>query len=99
MKMTIDSLSNISLPRLRFRSLDLSLYTAEVLLQGEWQMLCDEHGKVLSWRSLERARRDLSGLHVRQASLLHMSAYHEMIGLEPEQLDPLEVPLSWPVEG
>lgn len=98
MKVDVDSLLNVSLPRLRLRSLDLSLYTGEVLLEGSWWMLCDRQGRVLSWRSLEAARRELAPLQVRRASLLHMSAYHEMIGLEPEQLDPLEVPIGWPAE-
>ena len=99
MKIPLSSLANVSISRLRLRSVDLSIYTAEVLLQGHWQTLCADGGAVLSWRALDLARSDLAGLDVRQATLLHMSASHEMIGLDAEVLDPMEVPLGWPLRS
>lgn len=96
MKAFLSALENRALARLRIRSVDLGLYTAEVSLDDGWAVVCDDQGKVLQFAGMEWLRRRLGHLKVKQATLLHASAYHEMIGLEPEQIAPLEVPLSWP---
>ena len=96
MKMLISQLKNIVVGRLRIRSVDLSLYTVEVQLGGDWHVLADDVGKVLSFRSMEAVRKDLSFLQVLEATLLHASTYNEMIGIEPSRVPPMEVPIDWP---
>lgn len=96
MKVALATLENMSLSALRVRSVGLGLYTAEASLNDGWAVICDEQGKVLQFTGMEWLRRRLGHLRVEQATLLHASAYHEMIGLEAERIEPLEVPIAWP---
>lgn len=96
MKVFLDSLDGIIIPALRIRSLGLGLYTVEVQLSDGWAVVCEADGQVMRFTGVEWVRRKLSHLQVERASLHHASVYHEMIGLEEEQVAPLEVPLAWP---
>ncbi|MCH8543112.1 MAG: DUF6482 family protein [Alcanivorax sp.] len=99
MKIRLSQLRNIVIGRLRIRSVDLALYTVEVQLGGEWQVLASDTGKVLSFRSMEGARKALASLQVLEATLLHASPYNEMIGVDTAPVPPMEVPISWPAAG
>ncbi|PKM22221.1 MAG: hypothetical protein CVV10_05455 [Gammaproteobacteria bacterium HGW-Gammaproteobacteria-14] len=99
MKVYLPSLDNVVIPALRVRSLDLGLYTVEIQLSDGWAVLCEESGQVMRFTGLEWVRRKLSHLQVERASLHHASAYHEMIGLEEEQVTPLDVVIAWPGES
>ncbi|MBA3981128.1 MAG: hypothetical protein C0462_11060 [Alcanivorax sp.] len=99
MKTRVSQLKNIVVGRLRIRSVDLSLYTVEVQLGGDWHVLADDQGKVLSFRSMEAVRKELAFLQVLEATLFHASPYNEMIGIEPSRVPPMEVPIDWPGPG
>ncbi|MDF1822897.1 MAG: DUF6482 family protein [Alcanivoracaceae bacterium] len=96
MKVTAETLAERPVKRLRIRSLGLGLYTVEATLDDGWAVLCDNDGKVCQFTGMEWVRRRLAHLDVEQATLVHSSAYHEMIGLAREQVAPLEVPVDWP---
>lgn len=96
MKVTAQTLSHRRVRHLRIRSLGLGLYTVEATLDDGWAVLCDDQGKVLQFTGMEWVRRRLAHLDVERATLVHSSAYHEMIGLQQEQIAPLEVAVAWP---
>lgn len=80
---------------LRVRSTDGCIYTVEVLVDGQWYVLCDDRGTVLCYRSLQWVRRELGKLRAGKVTLLHQTAYQEMIGLPAAARDDMEVPISW----
>lgn len=96
MKVRASLLKGRSLRQLRIRSLGLGLYTVEVTLDDGWAVVCDDNDKVMQFTGMEWVRRRLAHLAVRRATLVHSSAYHEMIGLEAERVEPMEVPVEWP---
>ena len=79
----------------RLRSLEGSLYTLEVLIDGSWYVLVDDGDQVLRFRSAEAARRQFEHLRARKATLLHCSAFQEMIGLPEGGTSGLEVSIAW----
>ena len=80
---------------LRVRSTDGCIYTVELLVDGQWRVLCDDRGTVLCYRSLQWVRRKLGNLRAGKVTLLHQTAYQEMIGLPEASRDDMEVPLGW----
>ena len=84
-----------SLEKVAIRSLDLSLYLAEVELDGQRYVICHDDGRPLRAVNLVAMREMLQGLQIESLVLVQESAYDEMIG-QPTRLgsNALEVPLS-----
>lgn len=77
-------------------AIDMGTYLVEVETAAGTDMLCEQPSRPLAFRSVEQVRRRLQGLPVARATLLHASAYGEMVGLPEENVPPLELPLAWP---
>jgi hypothetical protein len=95
MKISVEELSDITIPRLSLRSVSMSLCTVEVHLDEGMHVLCDRNGKVARFNGVEHARNSLSHLQVQQAELVHDSPYDEMVGLPEGGSEPIRVPLQW----
>ena len=83
------------LEKVAIRSMDLSLYQAETVVDGVRQLIADRKGKPLRSFNLPDMKRQLAELEITELVLVHESAYDEMIG-QPgrETSNALEVPLS-----
>ena len=83
------------LEKVAIRSMDLSLYQAEVVLDGERQLIADKNGRPLRSFNLLDMKKQLAVLDIVDLVLVQDSAYDEMIG-QPGQSggNTLEVPLS-----
>ena len=81
--------------KVAIRSMDLSLYQAEVEVDGVRQLITDSKDKPLRSFNLPDMKRELAPLDIEELVLVHESAYDEMIG-QPgrEGSNALEVPLS-----
>lgn len=80
---------------LRIRSCDPELYLAEVEFDQTCYLVTDENNEVLKFRSLNAAKKPFSPLRIREAVLVHESAYDEMIG-QPDSHNRMEVRISIP---
>ncbi len=96
MKQKLSELRDLGpLQKVAIRSLELSLYLAEVELQGRRYAICDDDGRPLRAVNLVAMREMLRDLQIESLVLVQESAYDEMIG-QPlrEGSNALEVPLS-----
>jgi hypothetical protein len=83
------------LEKVAIRSMDLSLYQAEIVLDGRRQLIADKDGKPLRSFNLLDMKKQLAGLEIAELVLVQDSAYDEMIG-QPGAAggNTLEVPLG-----
>lgn len=61
-------------------SVDLSLYIAQVVIDGEEQLLAENDGKVFKRVNLLEMKRSIKGALTCPLVLRHRSAYDEMVG-------------------
>lgn len=96
MKITLSSLKlRQPIERLAIRSTELSLYLAEVEIEGERHIVCEDGGKPLRTVNLVNMREKFVDLDIREMVLVQESAYDEMIGQPArEGSNSLEVPLE-----
>ncbi len=96
MKISFDALKKRGpLQRIAIRSTELSLYLAEIELDGKPYVICDNDNKPLKSHNLVKLRDQLSELDVVELVLVQDSAYDEMIGQpEREHGNRMEVPLD-----
>ncbi|SFR66695.1 hypothetical protein SAMN05216203_2373 [Marinobacter daqiaonensis] len=69
-------------------------YLARLHIQGEPLILSDENGQSRLFRSAHEAQNELSDLDIGKTELVHPSAYDEMIGLDPDDREPLRIRLE-----
>ena len=83
------------LEKVAIRSMDLSLYQAEVEIDGRRQVIADGSGKPLRSFNLLDMKRQLAALDITNLVLVHESAYDEMVG-QPgrDGSNALEIPLG-----
>ncbi len=80
--------------KLIYHSIDISLYQASVIIDGEEHYVADESGRLLKTFSLLEMQKLCQGIPAELTVVRHVSAYDEMIG-GPEKVGPntLEVPV------
>ncbi|MEQ8514476.1 MAG: DUF6482 family protein [Chromatocurvus sp.] len=95
MKITVDALRGCRVQQLVVESVDLSLYIAQVVIDGVPRLVVDSAGKPLRTRNLLSMKRHFSGVHVDACLLRQRSAYDEMIGHSWQAADnTLEIPMT-----
>ena len=81
--------------KLIVHSIDLSLYQASAIVEGEEHYITDESGALLKSRSLVEFQKQLAGIAATVTVLRHTSAYDEMVGGSKKgESNALEVPLT-----
>jgi hypothetical protein len=84
-----------SVEKLIYHSVDLSLYQASVIINGQEHYITDDKNKFLRSVNLVELQKQLRNITAEQAVLRHTSAYDEMIGAaEKTSHNTLEVPLK-----
>ncbi len=96
-KIALDRLIETSpdIDLLRIRSCDPELYLAEVEFEENCFVVTDANGEVCRFRGLPAAKKPFAPLNIREAVLVHESAYDEMIG-QPASNNRMEVRISLP---
>ncbi|NVD07705.1 hypothetical protein FCU94_12500 [Vibrio sp. JPW-9-11-11] len=80
--------------KLVIHSLDMALYHASVVVDGEEFYIIDDQGQFLRTHSIVDLQRQCSRIKAKAQVLRHQSAYDEMIGTPiRQQSNQLEVPL------
>ncbi|CAM2996294.1 DUF6482 family protein [Vibrio neptunius] len=95
MKMSLSKLEKFFfIDKLVIHSLDLSLYQASVVIEGQEFHVLDEQGQMLRALSVVEMQKKCAKLNVKHQYLRHTSAYDEMVGCPTkESSNTLEVPL------
>jgi hypothetical protein len=77
------------------RSLDLALFHAVAVIDGQEHLIVDDAGKPLRYHSIMGLKERLAPFAIENMRLQQQSAYDEMIGQPPrERPNTLEVPLN-----
>jgi len=95
MAMPLDKLKKyFAIDKLVYHSIDLSLYMASAVIDGEENYITDNKGQFLKSRNLVELQKLLQTVKADETVLRHTSPYDEMIG-GPEKgtTNALEVPL------
>lgn len=95
---TIDELveTNPEITLLRVRSCDPEIYLVEVEFDNACYGVSDHGGELLKFRGLTAAKRAFTGLRIKEAELVHESAYDEMIGQPISEGNHMRVRISVP---
>ena len=94
MRITLEQLknrNNASVELMEILSLEGQSYMARLTVDGKQVILSDERGTTTQFRSTWHAQDMLSNFHILETQVVHMSAYNEMVGMEPSNAEPLRV--------
>lgn len=80
MKTTLRQLKKRKIEKLVIESVDLSLYIAHAVVDGDQILIVEPTGKPLKTRNLLDMKTALSGLPAREMVLSQSSSYDEMVG-------------------
>lgn len=94
MRITLEQLKSrkgASIELMEILSLEGQSYMARLTVDGEQLILSDEHRTTTQFRSTWHAQDMLSSFHILETQVVHVSAYNEMVGMEPSNAEPLRV--------
>ncbi len=94
MRITLEQLKNrknASIELMEILSLEGQSYMVRLTVDGQQKILSDEHGTTAQFRSAWHAQDMLSSFHILETQVVHVSAYNEMVGMEPSNVEPLRV--------
>ncbi|MBW0148242.1 DUF6482 family protein [Marinobacter arenosus] len=94
MRITLEELRNSQGPvieLLEIISLEGQHYMARLTLDGRLLLLSDKDGVTSLFRSSWQIQDTLAGFQVRETQVVHPSAYHEMVGMEPAHVEPMRI--------
>lgn len=84
-----------AIDKIVIHSLDLMLYQASAIVEGDEYYVTDDNGKLLRSHNLLEMQVKFEGMNFQQMVLRQQSAYDEMVG-QPvrQQANALEVPIG-----
>ncbi|MEE3169403.1 MAG: DUF6482 family protein [Pseudomonadota bacterium] len=94
MRITLDQLRRLQSPvidLLEILSLEGQHYMARLSLNGDLFLLSDRNGTTSLFRSAWQIQDTLASFTIRETQVVHPSAYHEMVGMEPAEIEPLRI--------
>ena len=80
MKITLASLKAKPIEKLIVESVDLSLYIAHAVVDGEQRLIVERDGKPLKTRNLLEMKKAFRPLKAERVVLIQRSPYDEMVG-------------------
>jgi glutamine cyclotransferase len=86
----LKSRNNASIELMEILSLEGQSYMARLTVDGQQMILSDGRGTT-QFRSTWHAQDMLSSFHILETQVVHVSAYNEMVGMEPSSVEPLRV--------
>ena len=94
MRITLDELrrsSELTIELLEIISLEGQQYMAKLSIDNNSYLLSDSSGKTCLFRSSWQVQDVLGSFRIRSTDLVHASAYHEMVGMQPADVEPLRI--------
>lgn len=94
MRITLNQLRNLDQPiieLLEIISLEGQHYMARLHGPQGLMLLSDDNGNTRLFRSAWQLQDTLSDLDVRETQIVHPSAYHEMVGMAPAEIEPMRI--------
>ncbi|NMT62909.1 DUF6482 family protein [Marinobacter orientalis] len=94
MRITIQDLRqtpDLSVDLLEIISLEGQQYMARLVIDGEYFLLSDANSRTQLFRSSWEIQDALALFNVVATDVVHPSAYHEMIGMEPADIGPMRI--------
>ena len=94
MRITLNELKHLQQPvieLLEIISLEGQHYMARLHRPDGLKLLSDEAGKTRLFRSAWQIQDTLSDFNVRETQIVHPSAYHEMVGMAPADIEPMRI--------
>ncbi len=94
MRITLDELrqkTDLAIDLLEIFSLEGQQYMARLLIDDDYYLLSDSNGKTRLYRSSWSIQEELRSLPVASTDVVHPSAYHEMVGMESSQVEPMRI--------
>jgi hypothetical protein len=93
-RITLDELrhkQNPVIDLLEILSLEGQHYMARLSMDGDLRLLSDKDGATSLFRSAWQIQDTLASFDVRETQVVHASAYHEMVGMAPADIEPLRI--------
>lgn len=97
MRITLNELRNrepSAIDLLEILSLEGQQYMARIHSQRKLWLLSDDKGRTRLFRSTWQIQDTLGALEIRETQVVHPSAYHEMVGMEPAQIEPMRIKIQ-----
>ena len=94
MRITLEELrasNDLVIDLLEIISLEGQHYMARLTVNGRQLLLSDKRGITSLFRSAWQLQDSLAAIRVRETQVVHPSAYHEMVGMEPAEIEPLRI--------
>ncbi|MCD1646518.1 DUF6482 family protein [Marinobacter adhaerens] len=94
MRITLDQLRRLQSPvidLLEILSLEGQHYMARLSLDGQLLLLSDKNGTTSLFRSAWQIQDTLASFDIRETQVVHPSAYHEMVGMDPSEIEPMRI--------
>jgi len=93
-RITLDQLRRLQSPvidLLEILSLEGQHYMARLSLDGQLLLLSDKKGTTSLFRSAWQIQDTLASFDIRETQVVHPSAYHEMVGMDPSEIEPMRI--------
>ncbi|KPP96894.1 DUF6482 family protein [Marinobacter sp. HL-58] len=94
MRITLEELrqmSDLTIDLLEIISLEGQQYMARLVIGEEYRLLSDTRDQTRLFRSSWEIQDMLSAFNVLSTDVVHPSAYHEMVGMEPADIEPMRI--------
>ncbi|MCL7942597.1 DUF6482 family protein [Marinobacter sp. ATCH36] len=94
MRLTLEELRqmpDLTIGLLEIISLEGQQYMARMVINNKYHLLSDAKGKTQLFRSSWEIQDTLAAFNVVSTEVVHPSAYHEMIGMQPADLEPMRI--------
>ncbi len=94
MRITLDEMkasAGLVIELLEIISLEGQHYMARLTIDGQQRLLSDKRGITSLYRSAWQIQDTLAQFQVQETQVVHPSAYHEMVGMEPADIEPLRI--------
>lgn len=94
MRITLEQLRQIqalTIDLLEIISLEGQQYMARLVIDGQYHLLSDAGDHTRLFRSSWEIQDTLAAFHIVATEVVHPSAYHEMVGMEPTGIEPMRI--------
>ena len=94
MRITLDDLKrtpDVTIDLLEIISIEGQQYMARLLIDGDYCLLSDSDGKTRLFRGSWQIQDTLGSFRVTATDVVHPSAYHEMVGMQPSAVEPMRI--------
>lgn len=88
--------SNLTIDLLEIVSIEGQQYMARLLIDGEYRLLSDADGKTRLFRSSWQVQDTLGAFRISSTEVVHASAYNEMVGMQPSDVEPMRIRVQGP---